>query len=527
MGFRSWAFSWPWLQHSAGSPNKEQKMLNRKSSVLLALVLLVATLAVFRFVVPPSSASPHVRHVIFFVGDGMQHAAEVATSRYLYGEDNGMPWHDFPYQVPVATWDVTTYNNFAAQADRPPFAMEGFDPSLGYDPSVAGDDPYPIHASEEADRYFVPPGGKAFATDSASSSTAWATGHKVEDGKIAWHAGDEPDGALTTIAQRLRDERGYSIGIVTTVPFNHATPAAQVAHNISRNNYAEIAQQILTEMKPDVVIGGGHPAYSDRYVPRALLEALKADASYVVAERRQGHDGAAALAEAAREAISGGRRLFGLFGGPGGNFEPPRPVHSPGSPEVRRATLENPLLAEATVAALELLSTNKQGFFVQIEQGDIDWANHDNDYARMIGTTWDLDLAVRAAVEFVDRPGDHLTWENTLIVVTADHVTGGLRFNPDVRLGLGMLPVQEGENRSFTYPEGEVTYASRSHTNELVLLYARGAGNGLFARYEGTWYPCTRIVDNTQVFSVLAEATGLSARSPSRPGELRPAACAN
>jgi alkaline phosphatase len=226
-------------------------------------------------------------------------------------------------------------------------------------------------------------------------------------------------------------------------------------------------------------------------------------------------DGGIALLDAAANAVRHGKKLLGLFGGPGGNFESPVPADAPGSPSVVRGTIENPWLKDATVAALEVLSQNENGFVVMIEQGDIDWANHANDFQQMIGTTYDLEEAVDAAIGFVERPGDDVAWDNTLLVVTSDHSNSYMRIVTP--LGRGDLPTQVPTTScppgvycgEFTYPDGEITYATGSHTNELVRLYARGRGAQLFDAYEGSWYPGTRIIDNTQVFSVIAQALAL------------------
>jgi alkaline phosphatase len=148
-----------------------------------------------------------------------------------------------------------------------------------------------------------------------------------------------------------------------------------------------------------------------------------------------------------------------------------------------------------------------------IEQGDIDWANHANDFQRMVGTTWDLHEAVRTAIDWVNQPGDEVDWCNTLMIVTADHSNSYMRFQKD--LGAGVLPEQNGLGSCgyggppCTYPNGEVTYGSVNHTNELVRLYAVGQNASLFRRHEGRWYRGTRLLDNTQIYDVMSAATGL------------------
>jgi alkaline phosphatase len=95
-----------------------------------------------------------------------------------------------------------------------------------------------------------------------------------------------------------------------------------------------------------------------------------------------------------------------------------------------------------TLAALKVLSQDEDGLFLMAEQGDIDWANHANDFHRMVGTTYDLHMAVQAVIDFVNQPGDKMNWSNTLFIVTSDHSNSYMR-NQAV-LGAGDLPAQQG-----------------------------------------------------------------------------------
>jgi alkaline phosphatase len=485
-----------------------------------------------------------VKHVIFFIGDGMSAQTEVAASRYLFGRDDGLAWQQFPGKAYVATWDVNVYNGNARKARRPPYSRSSFTPLLGYDAKADGAMP---RASGDA----FPPGP---ATDSASAATALATGFKTDGGNISWLPGDPPAGGLTTIAEEYRAKTGAGIGVVSTVPFNHATPAAFVSHNTSRNSYYTglkgnagpgIADEIILRVKPDVVIGGGHPLLDNPdfnpkkgYISESLYLGLKTSPEYLLVERTPGGDGGRAIIEGAADARRAGKKLFGLFGGKGGNFEVARAEDSPGRPRVTPGTEENPSLAEATLAALDYLGGDPDGFFLVVEQGDIDWANHDNDFRGMVGCVADLDGAVRAAKAFVDRPGDAVDWTNTVLLVTADHATGGLALDGAKRLGLGDLPRQDtrfahpeappatGSDRGvapsgaaikspvyaspYVYPDEDVLYGTAGHTNELVNLAVAGAGIRYFMAFRGTWYPGL-ILDNTQINAALREALGLSA----------------
>jgi alkaline phosphatase len=491
--------------------------------------------------------SPAVKHVIFFIGDGMSAQSEIAASRYLYGKDDGLAWQSLPSKAYVATWDVNVYNGNARLAGRPPYSRSSFTPLLGYD--VKEDGPRPRVGPDAGHRFPAGP-----ATDSASAATALATGFKTDSGNIAWLPGDPPGGALPTIAEEFRAETGAGIGIVSTVPFDHATPAAFVSHNTSRSSYYTglrgyrglgIADEIILRTKPEVVIGGGSPLLDNPgfdtnrgYISKVLYQALHTAADYLLVERKPGQDGGKAIMEGAAAAARERRKLFGLFGGKGGNFEVPLAEDAPGRPLVRPATEENPSLAEATLAALDYLGRDPEGFFLVVEQGDIDWANHDNDFRAMVGCVADLDGAVRAALAYVDRPGDAVDWTNTVLLVTADHATGGVLLAFGKPLGPGDLPRQNarideeevppnagsdmgGASNGASiktpvyaspnvYPDEEISYGTAGHTNELVNLAVTGAASRDFMKHRGTWYPGL-VLDNTQINAALREALGLGA----------------
>ncbi|MBL8968617.1 MAG: alkaline phosphatase [Spirochaetaceae bacterium] len=440
------------------------------------------------------------RHVFLFIGDGMSYGSEVAASRYLYGADEGLAWHVFPFRAWAATWDASAYDLFAADASAPVFAEDSFDPLLGYDPARGGDEPWPL--GPDARAYLL-----RAATDSASAATAIATGLKTENGNIAWARGDPAGGALVTIAESARSRLGSAVGIVSTVPFNHATPAAFSAHSPRRDSYAGIAAEILGSTRPDVLVGGGHPAWNATYFSSEALADLKASGAWTVVERAAGLDGGDSLAAAAA-ALGAGGRLFGLFGGGDGAFEAPIPLDNPGAPAFV-AEPENPSLAEAVAAAIDALARDPDGFLLVAEQGDVDWANHANDFPRMLGAIASLDAAVRTVVDFVDRPGDGIDWGNSLLVVTADHGTGLLRFDTASAIGKGALPSSR-TGAVYSYPGGTVSYNATSHQNELVGFAARGdAAVSSFGDLLGAGRPGTRILDNTDIYRGLADFLGL------------------
>jgi alkaline phosphatase len=434
------------------------------------------------------------RHVIVMIGDGMQMAHEIAASRYLYDTDFGLSFHDLPVRTFKSTWDVTTYNQRASARGKSAYSPEDFDPNVGYDPAIGGAQPYPLlEDNEERRSYFV--GGPY--PDSAATATAMSTGIKTYSAAIGVSPSYDGTNGLEHASALLRRFYGMAVGLVTTVQFYHATPAGFFAHNTDRGQYSAIAHELMTQVMPDVMIGAG---YGRSEFDPLDLESLQASGKYQYVHRRDSADGGEALLAAAAHAVQRGKRLFGLFGDPGlGNFVSPVPADDPGNPAVSRGSTQDPTLADASLAALQVLSQDPDGFFLMIEQGDIDRANHENDFARMIGCVSDLDAAVKAVKDFVDQPYDDVDWNNTTLIVTADHANSYMRFVK--RLHAGDLPAQSGA----TYPDGEVTYGWGSHTSELVDVYVKGYAENQVKEYQ-TPYPGLEIIDDTSVYRLILDA---------------------
>src|SRR5512133_273119 len=400
--------------------------------------------------VPVLPANPGRRHVILMIGDGMPTASEVAASRYLYDKDWGLSFHSFPTKLYKTTWDTNVYNRRASDLGAPAFSPDFFDPRIGYDPAQGGEAPYPITPeSPERRAYFAAQGGSIYP-DSASTATAMSTGMKTYSSAIAWGPTTDNGAALETSPQLLRRFYGMAIGFVTTVPFSHATPAAFFSHSPSRLQVKEIANEMLSTTRPEVMIGGG---WQSSYYSASDLERAMATREITFAHLEAGRDGNATVVAAAAQAKQEGKRFAAIYGGgQDASFPSPVAVDSPGHPKVERPSIGAPTLGTASIAALEVLSSDPQGFFLLIEQGDIDWANHAHDYARMVGCVADLDAAVRDVVAFIDRPGDEIDWSNTTLIVTADHANGYLRFARTLQQG--DLPRQIGSS----YPDGDVSY---------------------------------------------------------------------
>ena len=341
---------------------------------------------------------------------------------------------------------------------------------------------------------------KSGATDSASAATALSCGVKTDAGNIATNHNDVSRLQTMTEYARLR---WHASGVVSSVPFSHATPAAFAAHNNDRNNYGPIAREMVTSYGDqtgargntptcEVVIAGGNRTWNAGYIGANEYNALKNGTTgqgWTFAERQAGVNGATSLANAASTAT----KLFGLYGGPGGNLEY-RNANGSGQ------SIENPTLAGMSTAALTVLNRYADGFFLMIEGGAVDWAAHGNNINQTIGEMIGFDQAVAAVMSWVDATDP--TWSDTLLMVTGDHETGyitrGAGVFANVALanpGAGVLPVA-GTHFAWN---------TTGHTNSLVPLYAKGSGSELFASYATSWDSgyATFYLDNTKINTVM------------------------
>jgi len=239
-------------------------------------------------------------------------------------------------------------------------------------------------------------------TDSAASGTAIACGIKTLNGAL----GQDKDGRPVDSFAKLLQSRGFKIGIVTSSPLNDATPAAYFAHQNTRSNHKAITQEMAAS---GFDFFGGQPPMpaSDLKATRALLEA----ADYRVTE------GANCL-----ENTVPGQKLAALCTPQAPGFSFPKEV---------------PTLADFTATAIRALD-NPTGFFLMVEKGDIDYSGHQNDAGKLVWEVLDFDEAVRVGLDFQKAHP-----EETLIIVTADHETGGLQLDTPNKGTLARLFAQK------------------------------------------------------------------------------------
>ncbi|TWT82776.1 Alkaline phosphatase 3 precursor [Planctomycetes bacterium CA13] len=285
-------------------------------------------------------------------------------------------------------------------------------------------------------------------TDSAASATSLFSGIKTYNGAINFAV----DGTqVTPIARTLQRERGFRVGVVTSVPVSHATPGAAYANNVSRSDYQDIGRDMVGRPsashrnKPlsgvDVLIGGGwgegtgkdngqgdNFAKGNKYLHEEDIRAVDIEngGKYLVSQRRDGQCGRDQILRAAKLAAERGQRFLGFYGTKGGHlpfqtadgrFNPTFDVK--GAEKYSQADLEeNPTLADMTQAALVVLEKGPKGFWLMIEAGDVDWANHSNNLDNSIGAVLSGEAAFERVVTWVDRNN---AWDETALIITADH----------------------------------------------------------------------------------------------------------
>ncbi len=227
-------------------------------------------------------------------------------------------------------------------------------------------------------------------TDSAAAGTAIACGVKTKNGMV----GVTPDGKTVESLAADAKKKGMRVAIITDVPLNHATPAAFYAHCGSRGGYSDITG-FLPGSEFDIFVGDKFLLSKGGAAPDGLLSGAGYKILNDIAEF-------ASLEKGASKVVF----LMTI----------PYAIQEPGK---RRATLAQTL--EKTISLLE----SKEGFFIALEGGRIDWACHNNDIATAVMETLAFDAAVRAARDFQQK-----NESDTLIVVTTDHETGALETAP-------------------------------------------------------------------------------------------------
>lgn len=285
----------------------------------------------------------------------------------------------------------------------------------------------------------------AYITDSAAGATAFSIGKKSYNGAIGVDKDTIPGKTILEIAE----ENGLSTGLVSTSSITHATPASFIAHQPFRSMEYDIALDFL-KTDIEVFIGGGKQFFMDREDGRDLVTELQ-DKKYDVQ-----FDLNAVTA-------SSSNKLVGLLADNG------MPTIAEGRGNMLETSAEK---------AMTILNQNDSGFFLMIEGSQIDWGGHKNDIQYVIDEMLDFDQAVGKVLDFAKKDG------NTLVVVTADHETGGLTLvGGDIEKG-----------------EVEAKFTTLHHTSVMVPVFAYGPGAEQFMG----------IYENNTIFQKFLNSYGFS-----------------
>ncbi|MEV7473569.1 alkaline phosphatase [Pseudarthrobacter sp. NPDC092184] len=494
----------------------------RRRIIWVVLAAVVATVvatglissAVFTATKPAPGTA---QNVIYLLGDGMGRTQVTAGRERFYGAEGRLVMETLPAHGSVSTYAVQKNSGQPGQSD--------FAPEL--------------------------------VTDSAAAATAWASGVKTYNAAL----GVDATGHVVPTMMELAKQTGYRTGSVSTAEITDASPAGQMSHVLSRGcqgpdysadacqdteitgeplptsdvRVTPIADQIARNGTADIIFGGGLRRF---------------DASDETELKEQGYSILGSVSSqipATRDDLNGavGEKVFGLFNK--GNLTVEKAKQDdPGAPQAKE-----PSLPEMTKKALELLNQQQEssgkGFYLQVEGSLIDKRSHDNDAAQTLEEVKAFDDAVAAALDFAKKDG------NTLVIVTADHETGGFHIiekgsftnaeaaAPPVNVDSGNAANNSTPTRSdgnFKDPERStgisngagakdqqnfgpatfrtpsdppqvkdgskeaslwLSYASGNHSGADVPVYAYGPGS---EQLQGS-------VDNTDLFDIVGNALGV------------------
>ncbi len=286
--------------------------------------------------------------------------------------------------------------------------------------------------------------GDDYVTDSGAGATAFAIGKKAYNGAI----GVDKDSISHINLFELAKKKGLSTGVAVTSSVVHATPASFYSHMFSRRWYEKIAASLL-DGYCDIAIGGGYEFFTNRTDKRNLLKELSAKGFLTIADSTKWHDPTAP-------------KLIYL-------------AAADGMPKMQQG--RGDFLRKASALAMRNLNANPKGYLLMIEGSQIDWGGHDMDFDYMKAELLDFNEVMNMVLDEAEKDG------NTLVIVTADHETGGLALTENAKNHQTFIP-------KYTYNE---------HTGIMVPVFAFGPGAETFGG----------IYENTDIFYKIKNLMGL------------------
>lgn len=415
------------------------------------------------------------------ISDGAGYNHILATDFYQYGETGKQVYQSFPVKHFMSTYSL---------------AAKGYDSELAWSDSLYID---------------------SLWTDSAASATALSTGHKTKNGYLGL---DEDKNELFHFSEFIK-EKGKKLGTVTTVVAGHATPAGFTVHNAFRKDYPAIFRSMVLDSKLTVMMGAGlndydslpdHKKYyyvgqkefwqqvleektefdtdSDGIADKTVADVNGdniPDAWELVRERQDFVD----LAKA-----DSPKRVLGIFQSRA-NAQYDREGDKHLAPFEIPLREEIPTLSEMTNSAISLLD-NKDGFWLLVEAGAVDKAAHANWKGRTIEEQIDFNSAVESVVKWVE---ENSCWEETLLIVTADHETGHISGEVNMK---NMIVADVKNKGKGEMPE--FYFLTSEHTNSLVPFFAKGLGSERFtAKAINTDAVHGKYMDSTDLAKTLFE----------------------
>lgn len=311
-------------------------------------------------------------------------------------------------------------------------------------------------------------------TCSSAAATALASGYKANNGTVGIYPADSIP--LHQISYKLK-ELGYKIGIMTSVTIDHATPACFYAHNERRKNYFEIAME-LPESSFDFFGGGGFEGARNKEIKDAADQIYNKVNEY-------GYTVALGVDDYKAKKAGAGKMIL---------FQDGKKKRDSALHTVIGRKDGDLTLAQVVESAIDFMyEPDGKGFFIMAEGGQIDWEAHSNRSAGVITETIDFDKAINVAYEFYKQHPDE-----TLIVVTADHETGGLALGREKGYTFDLTVFNDAINGKPVSKEAidslnksaRIGWSTKSHTGIPVPVFAIGTGSQMFAgRIDNTDIP--------------------------------------
>ena len=328
-----------------------------------------------------------------------------------------------------------------------------------------------------------------YITCSSAAGTALATGSKTKNGML----GTAPDSSnLTAISYKIHNA-GFPVGITTSVTIDHATPGSFYANSTARSDYYSISEQLANSGFEFFGGGGFYGAKDKRHQEKSLYD--------VAAEK--GYSFAYGVEDYKTKKAEGVEKLI--------LFQEDEAKRNNDLPYVYERVGGDLTLPEVVTAAVDFLN-NENGFFLMVEGGKIDWAAHSNELVGTVLEMLDFDQAIAVAYEFYKQHP-----EETLIVVTADHETGGVTLGrgkgyvydlsvidkvvgSQAAEGTDVSNYMQGTTKDSLSVVAKIGWTTTSHTGGAVPVFAVGAGSEMFAGRQ----------DNTDIPKKICKAMGVA-----------------